>query len=106
MDTIIKLKDSQSYACMFAIRENKKREDEKYRYSRQNIYKSVEALSKLNLRYNIQTGKTYLDDECISEYCDKKDIPQYDNEEDVVQSQFYNWIMNSAGRLERGYTVL
>lgn len=104
---IILLKDYQKEALEFALEVNNNRPiDSEYYYPKKNIEIAVEELAKHNLSYNSDKGKTYLGKELLSEYSNKRDIPTYDNDLEVVRWQFVNFIMNSAGRLTRGCSAI
>lgn len=106
MNNIISLRDFKEEALKFAKQTNNSRPiNSEYYYPEINIEKAVDELVKYDLKYNIQKGKTFLGKEILSEYSYKKDIPNYDNELDVVNAQFINFIMNSASRLTRGYSA-
>ena len=68
-----------------------------------NIQKSLEQHMATDTNYNCKAGITIVNNEERSYYLNKKDIPIYDNVEDVIKDQFIPWILNSASRLQRGY---
>lgn len=107
---IIKLKNYKNeilQICIDTMNERKRKNDNSYVYSLENIEKSIEYHIKHNLRYNIKSGKTYLDNEVYSEYVYKKDIPVYeDGEIDYLLSDaFEGFILNGASKLSRGYEI-
>lgn len=109
MNKIVNLKDYKEEALELSIKTNNQRPiDSGYHYPTENIEKAIEELCNANLKYNIKSGKTYISNEVVSEYCFKNDIPKYEdgNEIEVVEAQFICNIMNSAGRLTRGHSAI
>ena len=74
--------------------------DDKY------LIEAIEANIKKDLNYNCTTGKTFYGSELMGYYSNKVDIPVYENNDEIIQWEFLNWIMNSAGRLKRGYSAI
>lgn len=107
---IIELKDYKSEVlkiCFDTMNERKRKFDNYYVYSLKHIKESIEYHVKHNLRYDIKSGKTYLDNEVWSEYSYKNDIPVYeDNElEYLLSDAFIGFILNGANRLNRGFKI-
>ena len=65
-----------------------------------NIEEAANILSLNKLRYNIQNGKTYNNIGSISEYCSKKDIPTYNNIEEVIRCELLPYFKNECVRIE------
>jgi hypothetical protein len=81
-----------------------KRNDTIY-YPVELIDRAIHAQIGNELRY--RNGKTY--DKCFgvcSEYVNDFDIPNYEEESTCALWEFSGIVMNSAGRLHRGYSAI
>jgi hypothetical protein len=65
-----------------------------------NIPEAAAILSANNLRYNIKTGQTLNNSGVISEHCNKKDIPQYENIKEVFIWELLNYFKNECVRID------
>jgi len=75
-------------------------------YPKELLKESFDRFVKKRLRYNMQTGKTYLGRELIAEFTHSQDIEKYDNREDVIKWQFMGNIKNGCSRKMRGYDII
>ena len=103
MKNIVYLRGNEEIAKELAFLRNARREFEVLKSD--NIIKSIEELSRLNLRYNINTGVVYIGNEWRSRPSNPKDIQVYDTIEDIIEWELMGWILNGASRLQRGFKV-
>jgi hypothetical protein len=75
-------------------------------YSQDNIEKAIKANIKKDLNYNCKTGIIRYGSEWMECYSNINDVPVYENELEVLEWEFLNYIANSAGRLQRGYSAI
>ena len=95
------LKDNKELALRLCLEWNKE-----LKFKRDNVVAGLEAVTLAGLRYDKGNGKTYFENEVMSEYSHSNEIPVYDSIEDIVSDQFIGFIMNSASRIERGYDAI
>lgn len=101
MNENIYLKDNKELALQLCLEWN-----EESKYKKDNVLAGLEAVTLAGLRYNRINGTAYFESEVMAEYSHEKDIPEYDNLEDLVSDQFVGFIMNSASRIERGHSAI
>ncbi len=91
-----------------AYQRNNKRfiSNNEYFYSEEHIKQAIEANIKKNLNYNCNTGITRYGSTWMGGISNKSDLTTYETAEEVIEWEFLNWIMNSAGRLKRGYKAI
>lgn len=71
-----------------------------------NLKKSYNYYLKHDLKYNQKQGKLYSKNiGVLSEYCFKKDIPEYENILEIIEVEFLTTIISGASRLQRGYDL-
>ncbi|HHX66783.1 MAG TPA: hypothetical protein GX708_01845 [Gallicola sp.] len=109
MKSKIYLKDLDYNTILeYANRRNDKHlfSDHEHYYSPENIKRAIKANIEKDLNYNCKTGIIRYGSEWMGCYSNKKDIPVYENELEVLEWEFLNFIANSAGRLQRGYAAI
>lgn len=101
MNEVIYLKDNKEKTLELVLKD-----EASIVYKRKYIEEGLEELAKKGLKYNTKTGVTYIGREERERFSDKEDIPKYSTVEEVLEDQFVQYVLNSASRLERGYTAV
>ena len=73
-------------------------------FTSEQVDEAIQKYIEKGLRYNCAKGKQFINpSNCISEYCEVKDIPVYIDANEAALWEFTGRIRSEAGRIAAGY---